>query len=226
MPPAVSAVIFDMDGVLLDTERVGMAAWIDAAREQGCELTPEVYGGLIGLDAVGVRQHLRLHEWPDEAAERLGRLAWKKYLTALKRDGVPCKPGVFELLDFLEARSIPRGVATSTETSVAEQKLEHVGVLSRFDAIVGGDQVTSGKPSPDIYLRAAGRLNHAARSCLALEDSGPGIRAASAAGMRVIWVPDLCNVDRATQALAYAVAPSLSAAIGVIEPLLARPDSR
>lgn len=209
-----------MDGVLLDTERVGMTAWMDAAREQGCDLTPEVFGGLIGLDGVGTRHHLRQHGWDDEASERLGRVAWAKYLRALKRDGVPLKPGVFELLDFLDARSIVRAVATSTQTDVAEQKLEQVGVRSRFHAIVGGDQVTNGKPAPDIFLRAAERLNCDPLACVALEDSGPGIRAAAAAGMRVIWVPDLCMVNPATQELAFESAPSLSDAAAIIERLL------
>jgi len=215
----VSAVIFDMDGVLLDTERVGMTAWIEAAREQGCELTPEVYGQLIGLDWAGVRDRLRSHQWQDAAIERLGRLAWRKYLAALKREGVPHKAGIFELLDFLDARSLPRAVATSTETRIAEQKLESIGVKNRFDVIVGGDQVSNGKPAPDIYLRAAEQLKQPASSCLALEDSGPGIRAAAAAGMRVIWVPDLCKVDRATQELAFAEAASLSHVITLMESL-------
>jgi beta-phosphoglucomutase-like phosphatase (HAD superfamily) len=85
---------------------------------------------------------------------------------------------------------------------------------------VGGDQVSHGKPAPDIYLRAAERLQRAPITCVALEDSGPGIRAAAAAGMKVIWVPDLCGVDRATQELAFAAAQSLSEAITLIDRLV------
>jgi HAD superfamily hydrolase (TIGR01509 family) len=217
---AVTAVIFDMDGVLLDTERVGMTAWMDAAREQGCDVTPEVFTGLIGLDGAGTRHHLRHHGWEHEAIDRLQRVAWAKYVRALERDGVSHKSGMFELLDFLDQKAIPRAVATSTQTDLAERKLQRIGVLNRFHAIVGGDQVSRGKPAPDIYLRAAERLQCAPMTCVALEDSGPGIHSAAAAGMKVIWVPDLCKVDRATQELAFAAAQSLSDAVTLIDGLL------
>jgi HAD superfamily hydrolase (TIGR01509 family) len=215
----LSAVIFDMDGVLLDTERVGMRAWMDAALEHGSDLTPEVYAGLIGLDRAGVDDYLARHGWDSPAIRRLERTAWAKYLEALARDGVPVKSGMFEVLDFLDARSIPCAVATSTQTAIAEHKLEQVGVRGRFQTIVGGDQVSMGKPAPDIYLLAAERLRCLPAACAALEDSGPGIRAAAAAGMKVIWVPDLCEVDLKTQELAYAAAQSLSDAIQLIERL-------
>jgi HAD superfamily hydrolase (TIGR01509 family) len=214
------AVICDMDGVLLDTERVGMTAWMAAAGEQGLVLSRDVFAGLIGLDGAGTSHHLRQHGWEDEAIERLQHAAWAKYLQALERDGVPLKPGVFELLDFLDARSLPRAVATSTRTDIAEDKLERVALRRRFQTIVGGDQVSHGKPAPDIYLRAATLLGCDPASCVAIEDSGPGIRAAAAAGMTVIWVPDLCDVDPATQALPLARVSSLFGVITELERLL------
>jgi HAD superfamily hydrolase (TIGR01509 family) len=216
----LAAVICDMDGVLLDTERVGKTAWMNAAGDLGLDLPGELFAGLIGLDGAGARRHLRHHGWEDEAIKRLQRAAWAKYLRALERDGVPLKSGVYELLDFLDARSLARAVATSTETEAAEHKLERVGVRNRFQAIVGGDQVSNGKPAPDIYLRAAEHLKCDPACCVALADSGPGIRAAAGAGMKVIWVPDLCEVDPPTRELAFATVPSLADAIVLIERLV------
>jgi HAD superfamily hydrolase (TIGR01509 family) len=215
----LSAVVFDMDGLLLDTERLAMVSWMHAASLQDGELTQEVYKGMIGLDGVGTRAHLGRHGWQDAGIAKLEAAAWAHYLAALERDGVPHKAGIFDLLDFLDERKIPRAVATSTQTPIAQHKLDRVGVGDRFDVIVGGDQVARGKPAPDIYLRAAELLGCAPAECVALEDSGYGIRAAAAAGMKVIWIPDLCEVDSATQQLVFAVAPSLSETQRVIDQL-------
>jgi beta-phosphoglucomutase-like phosphatase (HAD superfamily) len=113
-----------------------------------------------------------------------------------------------------------RAVATSTRTGLAERKLARVGVLDRFDAVVGGDQVRNGKPAPDIYLRAAERLERGPDECIVLEDSRNGVRAASAAGMTVILVPDLCPIDQETEQLAFRTARSLLDVVGALEGLL------
>jgi HAD superfamily hydrolase (TIGR01509 family) len=216
----VSAVIFDMDGLMLDTERVAMRAWMSAAAEHRLDLTETIYHGLIGLGGDEGRQYLRNQSWNDSLVEQVERCAWANYTRCLEQEGVPHKDGLFELLDFLDSKPVRRAVATSTKTELAEHKLGRVGVLERFDAIVGGDQVRSGKPAPDIYLRAADRLDCAPSECIVLEDSRNGVRAAAAAGMTVILVPDLCPIDQETAQLAHCTARSLLDVIEKLEGLL------
>jgi HAD superfamily hydrolase (TIGR01509 family) len=119
------------------------------------------------------------------------------------------KPGVHELLGWLEANAIKRAVATSTRRERAVSKLERTALLPRFHQIVGGDEVARGKPAPDIYVEAARRLSANAASCLVLEDSEPGVRAAFAAGMLPIMVPDLHPPSADLAALDLIVLPTL-----------------
>jgi HAD superfamily hydrolase (TIGR01509 family) len=109
----------------------------------------------------------------------------------VQRDGFAVKPGVVELIEWLESNAIPRAVATSTRRDRARAKLSQAALLPRFHDVVGGDEVGRGKPAPDIYLEAARRIDARAAQCVALEDSEPGVRAALAAGMLPIMVPDL-----------------------------------
>jgi len=214
------AVIFDMDGLMLDTERVAMQAWKGAAAANGLDLPDDVYCSLIGRPDAECRLILEGHRWTTADIDRLETEAREEYLSLLEREGVPIKPGLFEVLDYLDAHAIPRAVATSTHTHLARQKLERVGAISRLPIIVGGDQVARGKPAPDIYLLAAERLACPASRCLALEDSPVGVRAASAAGMPVILVPDLAPIDAEIAGLAAAVVSSLSEAIQTLQRLV------
>ena len=136
---------------------------------------------------------------------------------------MPHKPGLVTFLEYLHARRVPRAVATSTATAIATDLLERAGVRHHFTVIVGGDQVERGKPAPDIFLAAATRLGSPPDECLVLEDSGPGIRAAAAAGMRPILVPDRSEPAPEVRQLAYAVVGSLADAQSVIEQLLVEP---
>ncbi|MBV8470365.1 MAG: HAD family hydrolase, partial [Burkholderiaceae bacterium] len=113
------------------------------------------------------------------------------YDAIVAREGLVVKPGLRELLDWLDAHAIPRAVATSTRRSRALAKLERAGLWPRIQALVGGDEIARGKPAPDIFLRAAELLGVSTPSCIVLEDSEPGITAALAAGMTPIMVPDL-----------------------------------
>jgi HAD superfamily hydrolase (TIGR01509 family) len=185
------AVIFDMDGLILDTEPLAARAWGDAAMALGVEFDMALAHAMVGRDFADCASMVRAHYragYPVEAL--LGR--WHAaYDEIVEREGVPMKPGVRELLDWLEDRAIPRAVATSTRRERARAKLIRTALLPRFHEIVGGDEVTRGKPAPDIYVEAARRLGVNAGDCLVLEDSEPGIRAALAARMTPIMVPDM-----------------------------------
>jgi HAD superfamily hydrolase (TIGR01509 family) len=138
--------------------------------------------------------------------------AWAAdYDAIVAAEGISLKPGLDDILDLLEEHGIATAVATSTRRERARAKLDHVGLLHRFAALVGGDEVTRGKPAPDIFIAAAKRLGVAPRDCIVLEDSEPGIIAAVAAGMTPVMVPDLHPPSAEVLALDPLVLSSLSA---------------
>lgn len=196
------AVIFDMDGLMLDTEPLAARAWHDAAAATGVAFDHDLTLRLTGHNFIDCSAMIRVHypaDYPVDAV--LGR--WHAaYDAIIARDGLTLKPGVFDLLDWLEARSIPCAVATSTRRDRAHSKLALTALLPRFRAIVGGDEIPRGKPAPDIYLEAARRIAAIPRQCVVLEDSEPGVRGALAAGMTPIMIPDILPPSPALRALA------------------------
>jgi HAD superfamily hydrolase (TIGR01509 family) len=134
--------------------------------------------------------------------------------------GLPLKPGVRELVDLLETREVARAIVTSTRRERALRKLEAVGLRHRFGTIVTGSDIAHPKPAPDIYRLAADRLGVAPEACVVIEDSIPGVRAALAAGMTPIQVPDLIAPDADARALGHRIVESLVQARALIEPVL------
>lgn len=215
------AVILDMDGLLLDTEPISLRVWKQAAAELGYDLDDEVCERMIGVSQAGNRAMLLRHFGSGLPVDQLVASAQAHYGRALDADGVPHKAGLLEFIRFLDRHQIPRAVATSTATPLAAHTLGQAGVLQHFEIIIGGEQVVRGKPEPDIFLKAAERLGHRPEHCVVLEDSGPGIHAAAAAGMRAILIPDLRAPTLETRQAADVVVESLSAAVAVIERMIA-----
>lgn len=183
------AVVFDMDGLMLDSERVDRAAWQTVAARHGFEFSDQLHSTLIGRRAIETEAELRAHYGPsfDYAAVRAEvRALWREQIAS---GGIPLKPGLLELLDHLDRAQIPKAVATSTARVSALAALG--ALIERLDVLVCGDEVARSKPAPDIYLSAAERLRVPAEVCLALEDSLAGVAAATAARMTVVMVPDL-----------------------------------
>jgi HAD superfamily hydrolase (TIGR01509 family) len=215
------AVIFDMDGLMLDTEPISLRVWTQAAHDLGYTLDEETSERMIGLNHAASREMLLQCFGSACPVDELFKSAQARYREALDLEGVPLKQGLLELIQFLDEQSIPRAVATSTATALAARNLRQAGILHHFAIIVGGDAVGRGKPEPDIFLEAAFRLNQRPADCVVLEDSGPGIQAAAAAGMRPILIPDRGREPSAeTRRAAYAVVESLSAAKDVIAGML------
>ena len=185
------AVIFDMDGLMLDTEPLAARAWAEAAQAMGIAFDPGVTARLIGRNHADCRALLRAHHGESYPVESLMDRWLVAYDAIVACEGVAIKPGLIELLDWLETRDVAKAVATSTRRSRALAKLEHTGLLPRFGAVVGGDEIARGKPAPDIFIAAAERLGAAPEQCVVLEDSEPGVHAALAGGMTPIMVPDL-----------------------------------
>jgi len=187
------AVLFDMDGLMLDTEPLAMRAWHETAGALGVAFDEELCRRLVGHNFAGCRALIRAHYPDDYPVEALLARWHETYDAIVAREGVAVKTGVHELLDWLDEVRLPRAIATSTRRARAAAKLTEAGLLARFDALVGGDEVAHGKPAPDIYLEAARRLAVEPEHCVVLEDSEPGARAGLAAGMMVVVVPDLTH---------------------------------
>lgn len=203
------AVIFDMDGLMLDTERIYHHTWRIAGAELGYPFSDELLHGTTGRTFSDCYRLLRqtLGEgFPLTEFQQLWPRHWRRYV---EQHGILQKPGLAELLDLLEEYAIPKAVATSTTYDEALFTLRAGGIADRFRVIVTGDQIKQGKPAPDIFLEAARRLQVTPQRCLALEDSEAGVLAATAAGMVTIMVPDTQQPSAAVAARARHVFPSL-----------------
>lgn len=188
---AFAAVIFDMDGLMFDTERLAIETYQQAAKTQGFEFPEALLLEVIGRNTQDTQKILEesMHADFDFTQTYALNLAFSQ--KHIEEHGVPIKPGLFALLETLENAGIKKAVATSTPTAQAQALLTRAGILPRFDAIICGDQVPRGKPEPDIFLLAACHLQADPQTCIVLEDSENGIRAAYAARMMPFWLPDL-----------------------------------
>jgi HAD superfamily hydrolase (TIGR01509 family) len=202
------AVLFDMDGLLLDSERAMQACLEAAAHALGETIEAGFWLGMVGKDDVSCRAAV---------AERIGRQRGEALLTLGKQRyaelaarGIAHRPGVLALLQWLRAHGIARAVGTSTARPLALCKLQAAGLLEYFTVIATSSDVQHAKPAPDIYLLAAAQLGVAAADCLVLEDSVVGVRAALAAGIRVIQIPDLLPADAEVRALGHRIMASLT----------------
>src|SRR4051812_21494191 len=204
----VDAVIFDMDGTLLDSESVYIAGMQDAARTLGLELPLALCHAMVGVPSRECNLMLQEHYGAAfDLAEFRGHFS-----TSVQRqmgERVPLKPGVVELLDFLKAKGLPLAIATSAGRATAERNLGRAGLLDRFTALATRDDVEHAKPAPDVYLEAARRLGVAPPHCVAFEDSSIGILAAHAAGMRAVMVVDILPPSEEARARCLHVAQDL-----------------
>lgn len=191
----INALIFDMDGLMFDTERLMKAGWEEACREMGFTLTEYHLSQMRG--GTRERSSRLFEEWFHGTVDYdQGRAIRTRYQRDhIEKYGVPVKKGLMELLTYLKERRIPAAVATSTARKEASRYWDMAGVTPYLTASVCGDEVTKGKPDPEIFLTAAKKLKTPPAQCLILEDSLNGIRAAKAAGALSCMVPDLTPAD-------------------------------
>ncbi len=215
----LDAVIFDMDGLMLDTERLSRRSWLAGAADLGVELPITALTTIIGRRRPEVEAEFRAalgDAFPIQ--ELYARHAAHYY--ALLDDSSPetlRKPGLQILLDWLDEAELPVAIATSTLSAGAAKKLALAGLSDRFQIVVSGDQVERSKPAPDIYLEAAARLGIPPARCAALEDSDLGLEAAMAAGMRAVAVPDLKPLPDAVLQRVHGVFDSLEGAVPLLQ---------
>jgi HAD superfamily hydrolase (TIGR01509 family) len=220
----LSAVIFDMDGLMLDTETLAREAWFRTMREFGYPLTDAIYLRVLGATGARTRSIFQEAFGDDIPVDAMYARKQDLLEQAIAGGQVVVKPGLIPLLDKLDAWHTPKAVGSSTVKAIVLKKLSAVGLVERFDAIVGGDEVAHGKPAPDIFLEAARQLNAAPGECVVLEDSDNGVRAAHAAGMRVIMVPDLKPPDNDVQAMVWRVVSTLIEALACLRQLRSQAD--
>lgn len=205
----VKAVIFDMDGVIFDTEHLALRLWSMAGQELGILGLESVFPSCIGTTAVRTEEILRAHYGPSFPMEDFNLCVRRHYHEHYDCFGLPVKPGVPELLSALSENRIPLALASSTRTETVRKELLDAGFLSYFDAVIGGDCVIHSKPNPEIFLHAAEALGVPASECYVIEDSFNGIRAAAAAGMHPLMVPDMLQPSAEILLLAERIFPSL-----------------
>ena len=215
LPRRPAAVVFDLDGLLFDTESLYQEAIMTAADDVGQEMTPAIFHSMIGRPWLLTRAFLVEHYGSSFPVDDL-RAAWNRHFDAIVETRLAVKPGTHELLDALDALGLPRGIATSSSHKTVQHHLAAHGLRKRFHQIVASGDYAAGKPAPDPYLLAAERLGIEPHLCLALEDSHNGVRSASAAGMMTIMVPDLLEPIDEIRALCTFVVRDLHVVRGLL----------
>ncbi len=205
----INAVIFDMDGLLLDTERIALTTFVDSCREFGYTPDLGIYYKCIGTTPSVTRQIFKDGYGDTFPLEAISARWVEKYREATLHHPIPLKPGVIDLLRYLEGNGMKKVVVTSTDQQTALRWLGNAGILHFFNFVLGGDQVQNGKPHPEIYLNACRRLKAKPAKCLALEDSDNGVLSATEAGLIVIQVPDLVQPSARVRALGHRIVKSL-----------------
>lgn len=216
----IKAIICDVDGTLLDTERIYMRAWKEAGKRLGYVVTDEV---LMATRAMNKKDAAAIFEngiGNGFSYEKTWAIRVEIAEEMIEKESPVLKPGVKELIEFAKESGIPLAVASSTGREKTIDHLEKNGILDAFLVIVGGDMITKGKPAPDIFLKAAELLSVEPEYCVVLEDSISGIKSANAAGMYPVLIPDVVPANDETRALSYAVLDSLLEIKPVIEGLM------
>lgn len=216
----IKAVLFDMDGLLLDTEKLLVRFWQVAASEAGFNMTREIALNIRSMHRSFAVPYLKsvLGDNFDYAKTRARRMELMS--DYLAENGLELKKGAKELLTYLNKNNIPAAVVTATDSERAEKYLKETGIFGYFERIISATMVKEGKPKPDIYLYAAEQLGLEPYECVALEDSPNGVKSAASAGCRTIMVPDLTEPDEELSGIIAARANSLEDVVEIIGNLI------
>ncbi len=205
----MKAVVFDMDGVLFDTERLCLEGWSQVAKQHGIQGMEEVFDQCIGLNANDTKILVQNALGEDFQYDEFKVQASKWFWDTIEKEGLPLKPGVKKLLPYLQQAGYQIGLASSTRYDSVIGLLKRADIIDYFSVIVTGDMIEHSKPKPDIYLLACKKLNVEPEEAYAIEDSPNGIRSASAAGMKPIMVPDMIAPDEEMRELSFLICEDL-----------------
>lgn len=205
----VDAIIFDMDGVLIDSERISFECFQEVFKEYNYKIDKNFYVKFIGRTVDGIKAVMQEEYGEDFPFDEIYKKKSKLALEFTNKNGVKIKPGVHELLDYLNKENYKIAVATSTRRERVLQLLEEAKIKEKVNFIICGDQVENSKPNPEIFLKAAKGLNVNPEECIVVEDSDAGIIAAHAAKMIGIHVPDMKLLEADTKKLAYKICDNL-----------------
>ncbi len=214
--PRIRGVLFDMDGLVLDTEKLYTRFWMEALHFYDFPMTYDQALKMRAANSKLSEENLKRFFGPSVDYQKCRNKRIELMNAFIEENGVELKPGIFELLDALDAKGIPAAITSSSPKARIEKHLASVGLLHRFAAICSGHDVPNGKPAPDIYLHGAASLGLPPGNCLALEDAPTGILAAHRAGCVTVMVPDLDQPDGDTEKLLFAKADSLGDVIGLL----------
>jgi HAD superfamily hydrolase (TIGR01509 family) len=216
-PAKICGVLFDMDGVVLDTETLYARFWREAAAALGHTMSYEQALGMRSLSNTAGQTQLERYfgKGVSRAEFRTKRIELMDAYVDVH--GVDLKPGIRELLDFLDEKGIKAAITTSSPLERVERYLGPHGLLHRFQRLCSGAEVAHGKPEPDIYLFGAACLGLQPEVCIAIEDSPAGVLSAYRAGCMTVMVPDLDQPDEETEKLLYAKADSLTDVIALVK---------
>ena len=206
--------IFDMDGLLVDSEKLYQRIWNDLARERGVSLGPDFIKEISGTTGV-LRENIVDRHFQTDEGKAIVEENLRRGREELKKQ-VPLKTGVREILAFFREQGVRIAVASSNNEDQILFNLEKSGIAPYFDAIVSGTEITRGKPAPDIFLKAAEKIQLPPRDCYVFEDSLNGIHAAFAAGCAPVMIPDMMEPTEEIRAICYGIFPDMLAAIDFI----------
>lgn len=213
----MKAVVFDMDGLMFDTERLAARGMEAALAKQGFVCDEALFLKMLGLNTEGTHRELRRafgERFDFSTAMRETDDYIERFITEY---GAPVKPGLYELMDRLDAMNLPRAIASGSPEKRILRNIEAAGLSGRFSAVVSADDMPRGKPAPDVFLAAAKALGIDPADCLALEDAPAGVAAAKAAGMKTVMVPDLHAPDETDRAGLCACVGTLFDVIPLLE---------
>ena len=213
----IRGILFDMDGLVLDTEKLYTRFWMESAHDLGYPMTFEQALGLRSLNRTAGQDKLTEYFGPGISYTEVRAHRIELMDAHIEKYGIDVKPGIFELMDYLEANGIASAITSSSPMANIQRHLSTHNLLHRFDKLCSGYDVPKGKPEPDIYLHGAASLNLKPEECLALEDSPTGILSAYRAGCLSVMIPDQDQPDEDTIALLYAKADSLSDVISLLK---------